>query len=386
MKDTHESVEMKNKQLIAILHPNGLFEIDFQEKQETVTEEQNILQDELYKRFRENPDEAMLFLGISSSRVAISASFNYIRSIAVSYINKLSNQYTIELSRDKVEANIDKEEIKSLLENAPYLIGSEYLNNEWIKIIWSNLHKTFCKMIKEYSGTVEEFFNSYNSNVHLAGRIFFHLVESKNEEFPFAFLATYTAYISTDGIEKHLPLKNALIEYEGDSQRLLELLSTVNKACKQSVFISEIVDTGDIFHPIRLDQEEAYTFLKEIPVYEEAGILCRIPNWWKSKSNSLKISVTVGNNLPSRIGLDALVDFNVQLHLGGVKIDANELKKLISEAEGLAFIKGKWVEVNHKKLKEILKAYEKAQALKNNNDNAFSVKCRKKSEYISRNM
>ncbi|MBN4069895.1 hypothetical protein JYU11_03200, partial [bacterium AH-315-G05] len=87
MKDTHESVEMKNKQLIAILHPNGLFEIDFQEKQETVTEEQNILQDELYKRFRENPDEAMLFLGISSSRVAISASFNYIRSIAVSYIN-----------------------------------------------------------------------------------------------------------------------------------------------------------------------------------------------------------------------------------------------------------------------------------------------------------
>ncbi|MBN4050785.1 MAG: ATP-dependent helicase [Alkaliphilus sp.] len=368
MKDTHESVEMKNKQLIAILHPNGLFEIDFQEKQETVTEEQNILQDELYKRFRENPDEAMLFLGISSSRVAISASFNYIRSIAVSYINKLSNQYTIELSRDKVEANIDKEEIKSLLENAPYLIGSEYLNNEWIKIIWSNLHKTFCKMIKEYSGTVEEFFNSYNSNVHLAGRIFFHLVESKNEEFPFAFLATYTAYISTDGIEKHLPLKNALIEYEGDSQRLLELLSTVNKACKQSVFISEIVDTGDIFHPIRLDQEEAYTFLKEIPVYEEAGILCRIPNWWKSKSNSLKISVTVGNNLPSRIGLDALVDFNVQLHLGGVKIDANELKKLISEAEGLAFIKGKWVEVNHKKLKEILKAYEKAQALKNNND------------------
>ena len=368
MKDNYKSLKMKNKQLIAVIYPNGLFEIDFREKREAVSEEQNIFQNEFYNRFKENPDEALLFLGLSGNKISISASFNYIKSIAASFIKKLSKQPTLELSRDKVEVNIDEEEIKTLLEDAPYLIGSEHLDNKWFRKMWSNLHKTFCKMIKEYNGTVEEFFDSYNSNVNLVGRIFFHLVENKSGEFPFAFLATYAAYISEAGVEKHLPLKNALIEYEGDSKKLLVLLSTVNKACESSMFISEIVESGDVFHPIRLDAKEAYTFLKEIPVYEDAGILCRIPNWWKNKSNSLKMSVTVGNDLPSRVGLDALVDFNAQLHLGGEKIDANELRKMISEAEGLAFIKGKWVEVNHKKLKETLKAYEEAQAFLNDND------------------
>lgn len=103
--------------------------------------------------------------------------------------------------------------------------------------------------------------------------------------------------------------------------------------------------------------------MKEIPVYEEAGIICRIPNWWKNKSDSLKVSVTVGNKAPSHLNFDALVDFNAELSLGGEAITVSELKKLISEAEGLAFIKGKWIEVNHEKLKETLKAYEQARKL-----------------------
>jgi non-specific serine/threonine protein kinase len=223
-------------------------------------------------------------------------------------------------------------------------------------------------MIHSYNGSVEQFFASFNSNIHLVGKVFFHLVESKKEEYPFAFLATYSALISKDGSSKHLPLKNALIEYGENSKKLLELLGTVNKACEKSAFISELVESGEIFHPIGLSIGEAYTFLKEIPLYEEAGILCRIPNWWKNKANSLKMSVTVGNKTPSRLNLEALVDFNTELSLGGEKIDAMELKKLLSEAEGLAFIKGKWVEVNHEKLKETLKAYEKAQKLMDNDE------------------
>jgi non-specific serine/threonine protein kinase len=188
-------------------------------------------------------------------------------------------------------------------------------------------------------------------------------VESKKEDYPFAFLATYSVKDETTGASKHLPLKNALIEYGENNIKLLNLLSTVNRASEKSGLISELVDNGEIFHPLGLSAGEAYTFLKEIPLYEESGILCRIPKWWKSKSESLKLSISVGNSNPSRVNLDALVDFDAKLFLGGETISPDEIKQLLSEAEGLAFIKGKWVEVNHEKLKEMLKAYEKAQKL-----------------------
>jgi non-specific serine/threonine protein kinase len=358
----------ESKELIVVIKPEGVFELDYQETKEKFDENQILLQQEFHKRFAENEGEALLFLGLSEKKVALPGALNYLRLIATSFIKKLSQKPNIEFLREKTTVDIEGEEIKKLLENAPYLIGAENLDDKWLLKAWENLNEAFSKMIHSYNGSVEQFFASFNSNIHLVGKVFFHLVESKKEEYPFAFLATYSALISKDGSSKHLPLKNALMEYGENSKKLLELLGTVNKACEKSVFISELVESGEIFHPIGLSIGEAYTFLKEIPLYEEAGILCRIPNWWKNKANSLKMSVTVGNKTPSRLNLEALVDFNTELSLGGEKIDAMELKKLLSEAEGLAFIKGKWVEVNHEKLKETLKAYENAQKLMNNDE------------------
>jgi len=52
----------------------------------------------------------------------------------------------------------------------------------------------------------------------------------------------------------------------------------------------------------------------------------------------------------------------------GERITADELRSLLSEAEGLSFIKGKWLEVNHERLQETLKAYEQVQSLMGNTD------------------
>jgi non-specific serine/threonine protein kinase len=57
------------------------------------------------------------------------------------------------------------------------------------------------------------------------------------------------------------------------------------------------------------------------------------------------------------------LDFDAQISVGDEKLTVDELKKLLAETEGLAFIKGKWVEINHEKLKEALLAYEKAGSL-----------------------
>jgi len=364
----HSEEKTKNKRLIVSLKENGSFELDFEVTKEQVDENEFKLFKEIYNRFIEDDIKALFYMGFLKKTEAESESFNFLRLIAANFIKKLSRNVDIEALREKIVVHIEDEEINHILDIAPYLNGSEYLNYNWIQQIWQKLNECFCHMISNYKGTVQEFLASFNPDIHVAGKVFFHLVESKKEDYPFAFLATYSTYVSKDGTSKHLPLKNALIEYGENSEKLLELLSTVNKACEKSSFIAELVESGEIFHPLGLNANEAYTFLKEIPFYEESGILCRVPKWWKNKSDSLKMSISVGDKNPSRLNFDALVDFNAELFLGEESIDAVEIKKLLSEAEGLAFIKGKWVEVNHEKLKEMLKAYEKAQKLMNKKD------------------
>ena len=51
-----------------------------------------------------------------------------------------------------------------------------------------------------------------SQHLHVPERIFFHLVESREKDYPFAFLATY-ATRGADGKVQHVPLKYALTEY-----------------------------------------------------------------------------------------------------------------------------------------------------------------------------
>lgn len=352
----------ENKELIVQIQQDG-FELDWQEIQRKPDASQVSVQEELYRRFRDDPYKELMFLGFSDQAMSMPDSVRFLGCIATAFVKMLSRNSDVELLRERVVVILDEEEIERILRNAPYMNGAEYLNQQWIERVCRKLNDVFSTGIMAYKGTVADFFASQSPSIQLVGRVFFHLVENNGDEYPFAFLATYSSGVTADGKSKHLALKNALVEYKDDRKKLLELLSTVNQAAEKSRFISELMESGEIFHPIGLTGREAYTFLKEIPLYEEAGILCRIPNWWKNKSNSLKISITVGNQQPSRLGLDAIVDFDAQLSMGGEIVTLDELRKLLSEAEGLAFIKGKWVEVNHEKLQETLLAYEQAQKL-----------------------
>ncbi|KGP74876.1 helicase SNF2 [Desulfosporosinus sp. Tol-M] len=360
--------KITSKELIALIQPDGLFELDWQITEEKMESSQIDYQLEIYRRYRMDAPEALFLLGFSERTVVTSESLRYLWLIAAAFVQKLAMNPELEILRENAVTELEENAVEHLLQKAPYIKGAEYLTPAWVEKAWTTLNQAFGKMIKSYEGSVGAFFASHNSHVQPVGRVFFHLVESKKEEYPFAFLATYAAGVSANGQAKHLPLKNALVDYGKQSRKLLELLSTVHKASQKSTFIAELVESGELFHPLSLTADEAYTFLKEIPVYEEAGILCRMPNWWKNKSASWKMSVSVGEKTPSRLSLEALVDFQAELLLGGEAMQADELKKLLSEAEGLLLIKGKWVEVNHQRLKEMLKAYEQAQKLMNKTD------------------
>lgn len=349
-----------NEELIAIILQEG-FGLDWQDIEDQLDKEQILLQAEVHSRFMENADASLFYLGFSDQSVPLSNSVNFLRTIAAAFVKALSETPEIEFLREKTIVEPESEVVEHILSNAPYMNGLEYLSEDWVLKIWSKLNNVFSKEIRAFDGSVSDYFTSKSPGIHIVGRVFFHLVESKKDDYPFAFLATYSSGAAKDGKSKHLPLKNALVEYKEDNKKLLELLSTVNRAKEKSSLISEFMDSGEIFHPLSLTSTEAYTFLTEIPLYEDAGILCRIPNWWKRKSNSLKMSVSIGNKGPSHLGFDALLDFNAQLSIGDETITVDEFKKLLSETDGLAFIKGKWIEVDHDKLKETLRAYEQVQ-------------------------
>jgi SNF2 family DNA or RNA helicase len=91
--------------------------------------------------------------------------------------------------------------------------------------------------------------------------------------------------------------------------------------------------------------------------------LCRIPNWWKHKTPGLRVNISLGNSKPSGLGMNGLIDFNAQLMLGSESMSVEEVKALMAESQGMALIKGKWIEIVPEKLQQTLDAYDRARQL-----------------------
>ncbi|URZ00286.1 DEAD/DEAH box helicase [Clostridium felsineum] len=361
-----EQKRKENKELIVIFTQTG-FTVDYEILKKKLSEEKQNNQKVWYEKFLDDKYEALWELGFSNQDDWMSQSVSFLYFLANKLILTISRQSDIEFTREEAELALDYDELVDIKSRVPFSIGSEFINEEWICLNFEKIAEIYRKKICTYKGTVKNFLVEKNTNINVVGRVYFHLVENKEEKYPFAFLATYSTENKDEGVHraKHMPLKNALLEYKDDQEKLLQLMSTISKAADKSDFISELMESGELFSPLKFSKKEAYTILKEIPVYEKAGIMCRIPNWWKKKSNSLKLSVSIGDKEPSKVGIDALLSFKPEIFLGDEKISKEELEKLLLESEGLTLIKGKWIEIDKNRLSQVLAAYEKASSLAN---------------------
>ncbi len=320
------------------------------------------------KAFDNDKFSALFHLGFLNKEKWFSPSIEFLHRIAEILVKNLSQQSEIEFYRDKVQVELTDNELYQLKEEVPFAIGMDYVDDDWILNVWESLLAVFRLEIKSYDGTVVRYFAEYNANINVVGRVFFHLVENKDSQFPFAFMATYSTKTVKSKRAVHTPLKNALSEFEGDEKKLISLISTVVKAAEKSSFITELLESGELFSPLKLTAEEAYIVLKEIVIYEEAGIMCRVPDWWRKKSNSIGLSVKVGEKEPSTVGLSAIIDFSPSLNVGNEAITEGELKEFLKMAEGLVQYKGKWVEISKNKLEAVLKAFERVKDLAEDED------------------
>ncbi len=257
-------------------------------------------------------------------------------------------------------------EWSALVEGAPPMKGLEYLDGRVLAGVWDELQAHVKAAIAQTSGGAAAYLKSCNPVWNAVGRVTFHLAENKrNPAYPFAFLATYAHRVSDQGKVQHLPLGRALEEYAGarNQAALAALLSPVQRAAEKSKLARELLDSRAIFHPQAWRPEQAFSFLENIPFFEQSGLVVRIPDWWKAgRPPRPQVTVRIGEAKGSLIGADSLLDFNVQMSLEGEPLEESELHAILQSASGLVLLKGRWVEVDRDKLQQVMDHWKKVQS------------------------
>lgn len=72
------------------------------------------------------------------------------------------------------------------------------------------------------------------------------------------------------------------------------------------------------------------------------------------RSGTVMLSVKLGEDRPSLPGLDSPLQMVPSLTVDGLPLTEDEISELLCQTEGLAFLKGKWIEVDHEKLRALL--------------------------------
>lgn len=343
---------------LTILFTKSGFKVD-----RTMGEPEDPYEAKLKKRFLEDPYGALYGIGFEEkgSSQKDTASLGFLRRVAEEFVRTLTDIPELEIAREEVEVRPSEETVESLLLAVPFGIGTEHITPSWIRRTFEWLGDVFAREIAEYEGTVQLYLTEKSQELRVPERVFFHLVENRQDEsgaYPFAFLATY-ATRDENNLVRHMPLSYALTEYKHDREKLVALLSCLNGAAEVSPLVSGFMESGEMFHPLRLTGREAYAFLKDVKAIEEAGILCRVPNWWKRGSAMVSMNVKLGEKKPSMLGFEALVSMQPELVANGAALTAAEIRKLLAQTEGLAFLKGKWVVVDHARLELLLEQMEK---------------------------
>ena len=247
--------------------------------------------------------------------------------------------------------------------------GEEYLTPAVLSDVCARIASAVQDELSAWQGTVEAFLRSASPAWNLVGRVCFHLAETKNDpDAPFAFVATYTTRLSAKAKAQHLPLAQALREYAGARNKaaLLALLEPVQRAARASEIAKDMVDSGALFETLAWTPPEAYRFLSDVPRFEAAGLVVRMPAAWRAKRPPRpEVQVTLGKNPGKGVGADAILDFSMAVTLEGETLTERELRAILDGTDGLTLVRGRWVEIDRERLRHVLdhwSAFEAAHA------------------------
>ena len=295
----------------------------------------------LTARFSDHEAAGLVALAAASVPQPVSASVLFWRDLAADFLRALCHVPENEPFSPESIAPPEPARLAEWVLNAPPMPGAEYLSPDMLLALWQRLVDWTVEQAAVCGGP-GAFLETYAPQWSRVGRVTVHLAENKgDEEFPFAFMATYAAGLTRGGRVRRLPLGKALEEYAGAQKKpeLLKLLSPLHAAAQRGELMADLVETGDIFHPLVWTPTEAHQFLKEIPLYDECGLLALLPNWWRKRARP-QVSVSLDSKKGGTLGMDALLEFRMGLALGDEELTDKEIKALLQNQDGLVRLRG----------------------------------------------
>ncbi|MCY4042062.1 MAG: DEAD/DEAH box helicase [Gammaproteobacteria bacterium] len=314
------------------------------------------------KAFSRNTSEGLFALASRKSDQDLSPSMHYWRGFASQHLTKRCLLEEADPANPLALEPLDEAHMETWIVSAPPMRGAEYLSAPVLRTIHASLDDWLRAQIKA-SGGLEALLTTHAPHFHQLGRVCFHLAENKNDpDYPFAFMATYVEQGSAISRGQHRPLSRALQAYAGakNKRALIHLLSPIHRAAESVPIIKDLVDTGDIYHPLAWSPAEAYEFLKDAGTCEQCGVLVRLPDWWRKRARP-RASARIGQTTLQTFTAESMLSFKVHVAINDESLTDAELAALMAADDGLVRIKGQWVELNREKLSEALAHWQKIE-------------------------
>ncbi|MGT2455149.1 DEAD/DEAH box helicase [Cupriavidus basilensis] len=322
-----------------------------------------ILADEMQLRLKRSfalgTGHGLLHLGTAEIGRILPPAWAWWRDFAARYVTALC---ATPEGGEIVVAAPAAQDFDAMIADAPPMTGGEYLTPDVLATLWGEIDTALQEELATANVSLQDFLKLRHPAWNLVGRVHFNLAENrKDPESPFAFLATYTSRLSAHGKAQHQPLSQALAEFSGarSKAQLLSLLLPVQRAAEHCDWLRDMLDTGEIYHPLRWTPLDAHRLLSDLPKLESAGIVVRMPGVWQAGRPARPVvKASVGARPPTLLGKDALLDFSMEVSLDGERLSASEVRDLLKGADGLQLIRGRWIEVDKKKLSRLMKRFE----------------------------
>jgi superfamily II DNA or RNA helicase len=314
----------------------------------------------LKELIRKGPGTLFLGLGTELLMAEVELPWRWLRSWARQFLTRLCQRKDLRLTEVPGE-----EERGALIKTAPPFPGAEYLSPALLERWWQAMAAHTAQAMAAHPGGLEGWLREANPAWHWVGRVTFHLAENKiDAQRPFAFLATFTEKLGAGGQVQHLPLARALQMYSGqkDTGAMQALLEPVRAAAAESALLQEWLETRRLFQPLALDPQEAYRWLRDSQIFQECGIVVKLPNWWREgKGPRPAVQVTIDAPPEGKLHAGALLSFKAEATLQGSPLTAAEWERLLSAETGLVSLRGQWVEVQGAKLQQVLDHWSRVQ-------------------------
>ena len=331
------------------------------------------LLDRLTTAFDRGPGAGLLELGAREIGTVLPPVFGYWRDFAARYVTALCA--TAEGAGIAVAA-LDATTLESLVADVPPMRGAEYLSPGVLAALWTGIDAAVHEALARSKLRLPDLLKHWHPSWNLVGRVNFNLAENrKDPQAPFAFLATYTTRLSAHGKAQHQPLSAALAEFSGGHRKaqLLSLLLPVQRAAQQCEWLHAMVEAGEIYHPLRWQPEDALRFLRDVPKLEASGVVVRMPGAWQAgRPARPRVTSVVGSTAPPVLGLEAMLDFRMAVTLEGEALTPAEIEALLKSAQGLQLIRGRWVEVDARKLGAAVERFRSIEKLAARNGLTFA--------------